>query len=79
MPYQHLTDKSIYDTQIRNVHLLTTTADRALAIMPALQEEEEDPEPEDKIQMPLMALGFPDEPSPPDGMICGAVLYSSSP
>ena len=40
--------------------------------MPAIQEEED---PEDKVQMPLLALGFSDEPSPPDGLVCGAVLY----
>ena len=34
--------------------------------------------PEEQLVVPLMALGFPDEPALPDGIFCGGVLLGSS-
>ena len=69
--YQHLANKELYEANIRGTHLLASPGSRDLSAMPAMKDED----PEDRIQMPLMALGFPDEPPLPDGLCCGAIRY----
>ena len=74
-PFKHLDSKELYEDDIRHTLMLATPGARGLSAMPAIQEE--DPEPQNRIHMPMVDLSqlpIPDEPSLPKGLYLGAMV-----
>ena len=66
--YKHFPTKPEYDRQIQHIRVMQE-ANKGIQ-MPATKDDD----PDYRIQMPMKALGFPDEPPLPDGLCCGAVV-----
>jgi len=72
-PFKHLETKEIYEASIRNTQILASPGSRSRALMPAIQDPD-DEDPNEATFTPLLALDFPEEPPLPPGLSCGAIL-----